>query len=77
MAMTPSRRFSVVVLCPSHWRTVMLKAAIVFFVIAIIAAVLGFGGLADTSASIAKLAFVVFIVLALASFVFGRRAVSA
>jgi uncharacterized membrane protein YtjA (UPF0391 family) len=39
-----------------------------------IAAVLGFGGLADTSASIAKLAFVVFIVLAIASFVFGRRA---
>jgi uncharacterized membrane protein YtjA (UPF0391 family) len=52
----------------------MLKAAIVFFVIAIVAAVLGFGALADTSASIAKLAFIVFLVLSIASFFFGRRA---
>ena len=38
----------------------MLRWALGFLVVAIIAAMLGFGGLADTSASIAKVLFVVF-----------------
>ncbi len=59
---------------PREREDAMLKAAIVFFVIAIIAAVLGFGGLADTSAWMAKIAFIVFIVLAIVSLVMGRRA---
>lgn len=41
----------------------MLNWAIVFLVIALIAAVLGFGGLAGTAVGIAKLLFFVFIVL--------------
>ena len=42
----------------------MLYYALVFFVIALIAAFFGFGGLAAGAASIAKLLFVGFLVLA-------------
>jgi uncharacterized membrane protein YtjA (UPF0391 family) len=49
----------------------MLYYAVVFFVIALIAAVLGFGGLAAGAAGIAKILFVVFLVLAVASFLFN------
>lgn len=52
----------------------MLSWAITFLVIALIAAVLGFGGLAGTAVGIAKLIFVVFLVLFVLSFVMGRRA---
>ena len=45
--------------------------AVVFFVIALIAAVLGFGGLAAGAAGIAKLLFFVFLVLAVATFLFN------
>jgi len=51
----------------------MLHYAVVFFVIAIIAAVLGFGVIAGTAASIAQVLFVVFLILALLSF-FRRAA---
>ncbi len=49
----------------------MLHYTIVFFVIALIAALFGFGGIAAGAVSIAKILFFVFIVLAVASFVFG------
>jgi uncharacterized membrane protein YtjA (UPF0391 family) len=49
----------------------MLHYTVVFLVIALIAAVLGFGGVAASAAGIAKVLFMVFIVLALVSFVFG------
>ena len=49
-------------------RTV-LHYAVVFLVLALIAAVLGFGGIAAGAASIAKLLFFVFVVLALTAFV--------
>ena len=49
----------------------MLHYAVVFFVIALIAAVLGFGGIAASAAGIAKILFVVFLVLALASMLLG------
>jgi uncharacterized membrane protein YtjA (UPF0391 family) len=49
----------------------MLYYAAVFFVIAIIAAVLGFGGIAAGAASIAKILFFVFLVLALLSIIGG------
>jgi len=53
----------------------MLHWAIVFFVIAIIAAFLGFGGIAGASAGIAKLLFFGFLVIAGLLFLFGRRTV--
>jgi uncharacterized membrane protein YtjA (UPF0391 family) len=49
----------------------MLYYAVVFFVIALIAALFGFGGIATGAVAIAKVLFVVFIVLAVVSFVFG------
>lgn len=57
----------------------MLRLAVVFLVIALIAALLGFGGIAGTSMDFAKILFFVFLVLAVLSFVFngfrGRAAV--
>jgi uncharacterized membrane protein YtjA (UPF0391 family) len=49
----------------------MLHYAIVFFVIALIAALLGFGGIASGAVGIAKILFGVFLVLAIATFLFG------
>lgn len=46
----------------------MLHYAIVFFIVAIIAAVLGFGVIAGTAAWIAKICFVVFLILAVLTF---------
>jgi len=51
----------------------MLNAAVLFLIIALVAAVLGFGGIAGTAAGIAKILFFVFLVLALISFLTGRR----
>jgi uncharacterized membrane protein YtjA (UPF0391 family) len=41
----------------------MLRWALIFLVVALIAAALGFGGIAGTSMGIAKILFVVFAVL--------------
>jgi uncharacterized membrane protein YtjA (UPF0391 family) len=49
----------------------MLHYAVVFFVIALIAALFGFGGIAAGAAGIAKILFVLFAILAVASFLFG------
>jgi uncharacterized membrane protein YtjA (UPF0391 family) len=49
----------------------MLHYAIAFFVIALIAALFGFGGIAAGAVEIAKILFFVFIVLAVVSFLFG------
>ncbi len=46
----------------------MLHYAVVFFVIALIAAVFGFGGIANSAAGIAKILFFIFVVLAIATF---------
>lgn len=51
----------------------MLHWSLVFLVIAIIAAVLGFGGIAGTAVGIAKVLFFVFLVLWLVSFLTRRR----
>jgi uncharacterized membrane protein YtjA (UPF0391 family) len=45
----------------------MLRWAIGFFIVALIAAVLGFGGIAAAAAGIAKLIFYVFVILFIAS----------
>lgn len=54
----------------------MLRWAIAFFVIAIIAAIFGFGGIAVAAAGVAKLLFFVFLVLFLVALLGGlvRRA---
>ena len=52
----------------------MLSWAITFLVIALIAAALGFGGIAGTATGIAKILFVVFLVLFIVAAIFGRRA---
>ena len=46
----------------------MLRLAIVFLVIALVAAFLGFGGVASYSWAGAKILFVIFLVLAVLSF---------
>lgn len=53
----------------------MLYYALLFFVIAVVAALLGFGGVAVAFAGIAKLLFVIFLILFLVSLVMhlGRR----
>ncbi len=49
----------------------MLHYAVVFFVIALIAALFGFGGIAASAMGIGKILFVVFAILAIASFLFA------
>ena len=49
----------------------MLGWALTFFIVALIAAMFGFGGLATGAASIAKILFFVFIVMFLVSLVSG------
>jgi len=43
----------------------MLHYTVVFFILAIVAAVFGFGGIAEGAASIAQLLFVGFVIIAL------------
>lgn len=50
----------------------MLSWALTFLVIALIAAVLGFGVVAGTAATIAKILFVVFLILFVVSLISGR-----
>jgi uncharacterized membrane protein YtjA (UPF0391 family) len=54
---------------------IMLHYAVVFFIIALIAAVFGFGGIAVGAAGIAKILFIVFLIGAVISFLMsmGRR----
>ncbi len=56
----------------------MLGWVITFFLMAIVAAVFGFGGLAGTFASVAKFLAILFVVLFVASLIYsmitGRRA---
>lgn len=49
----------------------LLRYAVVFLVIALIAALIGFTGIAAGAVEIAKILFFIFLVLAVASFVFG------
>ena len=51
----------------------MLSWALTFLVIALIAGVLGFGVIAGTAATIAKVCFFIFIVLFIVGLVMGRR----
>mgnify|MGYP002619556421 CR=1 FL=1 len=49
----------------------MLRAAIAFFIVAIIAAIFGFGGIASGAADIAVILFWGFIILAALSLIVG------
>jgi uncharacterized membrane protein YtjA (UPF0391 family) len=51
----------------------MLSYAITFLIIALIAGILGFGVIAGTAAMIAKVLFLVFIILFVFSLIAGRR----
>ena len=53
----------------------MLRLAILFLVIALIAALFGFGGVATASAGIAKILFWIFLVIFVIALImgFGRR----
>ena len=53
----------------------MLNWSITFFILAIVAAIFGFGGIAAEAVGIAKILFLVFLVLFLVSLVTGRRSV--
>lgn len=63
---------------PDLEETIMLRLAVLFLVIAIIAAIFGFGGIAQFSWDGARILFFVFIVLAILSFLGGmfRRPVA-
>lgn len=49
----------------------MLYWALVFFIVAIVAALFGFGGIASGAASIAKVLFFLFVVLFVISLIVG------
>jgi uncharacterized membrane protein YtjA (UPF0391 family) len=51
----------------------MLSYAWIFLVIAIVAAIFGFGGIAATSAGIAKALFYIFLAIFIVSLLLGRR----
>jgi uncharacterized membrane protein YtjA (UPF0391 family) len=54
--------------------TAMLGYTILFLIIALIAGTLGFGVIAGTAATIAKVLFILFLILFVASLFRGRRA---
>ena len=49
----------------------MLRLALLFFVLGLVAAILGFGGIAGASFAIAKILFFVFLVLCIVFVVLG------
>ena len=51
----------------------MLYWAVIFFVVALVAALLGFGGIAVAAAGIAKLLFYIFLIFFVASLAMGLR----
>ena len=54
----------------------MARWAILFFVVALVAAVFGFGGIAGEAAWIGKILLFVFLILAVVSLVTGRKSSS-
>lgn len=56
---------------PLHKEMEMLHYAVVFLVIALIAALFGFGGIAAGAVGIAKILFFVFVIMAVVTFVLG------
>ena len=52
----------------------MLRWAVIFFIISIIAAVFGFGGIASATAGIAKVLFFLFLIVAVVMLIIGVSA---
>jgi uncharacterized membrane protein YtjA (UPF0391 family) len=52
---------------------IVLRLAVFFLILGLVAAVLGFGGIAGASFAIAKFLFVVFLILCLVFLVLGLR----
>jgi uncharacterized membrane protein YtjA (UPF0391 family) len=50
---------------------IMLRWSVIFFIIAIVAAIFGFGGIAEGAASIAKVLFFIFLALFIITILFG------
>nr|WP_263430128.1 DUF1328 domain-containing protein [Nannocystis pusilla] len=55
-----------------EWRSTVLYWSIVFFIVALVAAIFGFGGLAADSAYIAKILAFIGLILAVVTFVMRR-----
>ena len=53
----------------------MLRAAIIFFVLAIVSMFLGMNGIAGLSIEIGKILLGVFLVMAIVTFLIGRRGI--
>lgn len=70
MECTGKRRTSII---PKGQVMHMLSWAALFLVIAIVAAIFGFGGIVSAAASIAKVLFFIFLILFLISLFTGRR----
>ena len=51
----------------------MLSWSVMFLIIAIIAGIFGFGGVAGTATEFARILFVGFLVICVISFILGRR----
>ncbi|WP_031428821.1 DUF1328 domain-containing protein [Flavimarina sp. Hel_I_48] len=51
----------------------MLRWTIIFVVVAIVAAIFGFGGVSESAAGIAKVLFFIFLVLFLITLIMGRK----
>ncbi len=51
----------------------LLQWTLIFLIVAVIAGVFGFGGIAQESVGIAKILFFIFLILFIASFFFGDR----
>jgi uncharacterized membrane protein YtjA (UPF0391 family) len=49
----------------------MLRAALLFFIVALIAALFGFTGIAATASGVAQILFVIFLVLFLGALILG------
>lgn len=55
---------------------IMARWAILFFIVALIAAVFGFGGIAGDAAWIGQILLFVFLVLAVVTLITGRRSIT-
>ena len=54
----------------------MLRWAVLFLIVAILAGIFGFGGVASTAGTVARILFFIFIALFIATLLFGRHASS-
>lgn len=59
--------------CIKQKGSTMLRAAIVFLIVAIIAAIFGFGGIAGEATDFARILFFVFLIVFVVSLLLGRR----